>query len=529
MHHEQVDLVIIGGGLGGVAAALAACEQGLNVFMSEETDWIGGQVTSQGVPPDEHKWIESFGRTKRYQNYRESVRETYLQMLNVKAGDTPFNPGNGLVSQICHDPRVTLKVLNDQLLPYSITGQLNIHYHTKVEEVKSGPSTIEETVFKHTQSGDLTSVSAPFVIDASEEGSLLPIANMDYVVGAESKADTCEPHARAEADRNDIQAITNVLGMEYRSGEDHTIEKPYMYDFWKQFKPDFWPDQYLSLYAPHPVTKEKRQYTLFKEETGFPLWEYRRIYDASKYESNYTAGDVTLMNWPMNDYFLGNVYEVSEGEKQKHIEQSKQLSLSLLYWLQTEAPRPDGGQGYPGLMLRRDLFGTSDGLAKYPYIRESRRIKAEYTIVEQDVSPEYQPLKVGKSYEDSVGIGSYSIDLHPSMGGHNYLDIPALPFHIPLGALLPQDMENVVAGSKNIGTTHITNGCYRLHPVEWNIGEASGELIAFCLKHQVQPKEVRREPQLLKSFQNQLRSNGFELEWPAEFYEKQEVEYESKH
>ena len=58
------DVVIIGGGLGGCAAALSACANGLHVLLTEETDWIGGQVTSQGVPPDEHQWIEEFGSTK---------------------------------------------------------------------------------------------------------------------------------------------------------------------------------------------------------------------------------------------------------------------------------------------------------------------------------------------------------------------------------------------------------------------------------------------------------------------------------
>lgn len=53
----HVDVVIIGGGLGGCAAALAlaACEQGLRVLLTEETEWVGAQVTSQGVPPDVHK------------------------------------------------------------------------------------------------------------------------------------------------------------------------------------------------------------------------------------------------------------------------------------------------------------------------------------------------------------------------------------------------------------------------------------------------------------------------------------------
>lgn len=56
------DIVIIGGGLGGCAAAMAACRNGLRAILTEETDWIGGQLSQQGVPPDEHQWIETNGR-----------------------------------------------------------------------------------------------------------------------------------------------------------------------------------------------------------------------------------------------------------------------------------------------------------------------------------------------------------------------------------------------------------------------------------------------------------------------------------
>ena len=56
-------MLVVGGGLGGVAAALAAAERGARVLLSEETDWLGGQLTSQAVPPDEHPWIEGFGCT----------------------------------------------------------------------------------------------------------------------------------------------------------------------------------------------------------------------------------------------------------------------------------------------------------------------------------------------------------------------------------------------------------------------------------------------------------------------------------
>jgi hypothetical protein len=168
------------------------------------------------------------------------------------------------------------------------------------------------------------------------------------------------------------------------------------------------------------------------------------------------------------------------------------------------------------LFLRPDITGTDDGLAKYPYIRESRRIKAVFTVTELHVGVEARKM-MGKEgaeqFDDSVGVGCYRIDLHPSTGGDNYIDISAHPFQIPLGALLPVRVRNLLPACKNIGTTHITNGCFRLHPVEWNIGEAAGALAAFCLERKVSPHQVRERESLLREFQNLLRTQGVELEW----------------
>jgi len=73
----SADVIIAGGGLGGCAAALAALRNHLRVILTEETDWIGGQLTQQGVPPDEHRWIESFGCTKSYRDLRNAIRDYY--------------------------------------------------------------------------------------------------------------------------------------------------------------------------------------------------------------------------------------------------------------------------------------------------------------------------------------------------------------------------------------------------------------------------------------------------------------------
>src|SRR5690606_7540453 len=127
----------------------------------------------------------------------------------------------------------------------------------------------------------------------------------------------------------------------------------------------------------------------------------------------FAPSDVSVVNWPHNDYWFGPIVGVDPAEQARNVDAARQLSLSLLYWLQTEAPRPDGGVGYPGLRLRGDVVGgTPDGLAQAPYVRESRRIRAVETVREQDIAHPLRPHGP-KLFADSVGIGLYRIDLHP--------------------------------------------------------------------------------------------------------------------
>ncbi|HSV85598.1 MAG TPA: FAD-dependent oxidoreductase, partial [Levilinea sp.] len=230
--------------------------------------------------------------------------------------------------------------------------------------------------------------------------------------------------------------------------------------------------------------------------------------------------DINLVNWPQNDYWLGPLLGVTESEKQKHLKGAQDLSLALLYWMQTEAPRHDGGVGYPGLRLRSDITGGERGLAKGVYVRESRRIQAQFTVLEQHVGVEARQRlaalgKVGaETYPDSVGTGSYRIDLHPSTGRRNYIDISSYPFQIPLGSLLPVRVRNLLPACKNLGVTHITNGCFRLHPVEWNIGEAAGALAAYCLENKIEPTKVRTAKDHLGDYQARLLQLGVRLAWP---------------
>ena len=528
------DVGVIGGGTGGVAAALAACRRGMRVALTEETDWLGGQVTAQAVPPDEHPWIEEFGCTRSYRGYRTAVRDYYrlfYPLTDAARARLDLNPGNGGVSRLTHEPRVSVAVLEAMLAPYVSSGQLTIFPRHVAQAAGTRGDRITDVTMLDLESGTRRSIIANYFLDATELGDLLPLSNTEFVTGAEAQTKTGEMHAAAEAQPENSQSYTFCFAIDHLDGEDHRIDRPAEYDFWRDYVPKLtppWTGRLLNWSACEPKTLQPRNMYFEpdpkpgRSEAGLNLWVYRRITDRDNFLHGAFRSDITLVNWPQNDCWLGDLVTASAAEKQKLLARAKQLSLSLLYWMQTEAPRPDGGQGWKGLRLRRDITGTDDGLAKSVYVRESRRIRAVFTILEEHVGTEMRAQRNGKTssevsaevFPDTIGIGCYRIDLHPSAGGTNYIDVSSLPFQIPLGALIPERMENLLPACKNIGTTHITNGCYRLHPVEWNIGEAAGSLAAFAFQKKTAPRAVHSSQPLLRDFQKSLIDQGVELSWP---------------
>lgn len=519
------DVIIAGAGLGGCAAALAATRLGHRVLLTEPTPWIGGQLTSQGVPPDEHAHIETHGAPACYRELRTRIRDHYRKkypLTDAARANPHLNPGNGSVSRLCHEPRAALAALDSLLAPAITAGQLTVLLNTSPTAAEAGGDHVRALTFTSTD-GTRSTATARFFIDATEHGDLLPLTGTEHVTGTESQSQTQEPHAPAKADPLNIQAPTWCFAIDHLPGETHTITRPEDYAFWRDHTPGLtppWSGKLLSLAYSNPRTLEPKALSFVpRDDAKTPnlnLWHYRRILDPANFAPGTFPSGISVVNWPQNDYMLGDLFTGTPEQNATHARAARQLSLSLLYWLQTEAPRPDGNTGWPGLRLRGDVMGTagSHGLAMAPYIRESRRIQAEFTILEQHITPQKPDQKLATPFPDTAGIGSYHLDLHPSSTGDNYIDTPSVPFQIPLGALIPKRVENLIPACKNIGTTHISNGCYRLHPVEWNIGESAGALAAHCLSKKVTPRAVRNTPKLLTAFQKSLTDQGIELHWP---------------
>ncbi|MGO3232409.1 MAG: FAD-dependent oxidoreductase, partial [Microbacterium sp.] len=221
------DILIVGAGLGGVAAALAAADRGATVILTEEFEWIGGQLTSQAVPPDEHPWVEEFGVTARYRALRDGIRDVYRRrypLTDAARERDDLNPGAGWVSKLCHEPRIAVGVLEEMLAPHRSTGRIRLLERRRPIAATVDSDRITSVTLASEIGGGEVTVGADYVLDATETGELLPLTGAEYVTGFESRAETGEPSAPEVAQPENIQAVSVCFVVEHVDG-DHTIER----------------------------------------------------------------------------------------------------------------------------------------------------------------------------------------------------------------------------------------------------------------------------------------------------------------
>jgi len=481
---------------------------GRRVCLIEESGWLGGQVTTQGVPTlDEHPYIETFGGTGTYYELRNGVRAYYRTQYTLapSADAVAFNPGNAWVSGMSFEPRVGVAVLDAMMAGPHDSGELQVFYNTRAVAADVSNGRVVTVMTQQLDNGTFIEFRPAFVLDATDLGDVLVLTSTDYAIGQESRAETGEPSAPDAADPTCLQNFTFPFAVEYRPGESNTIPKPDGYEQNRDAQP------YTLIYRPYDPTAPA--YRMFDTAPGTlgPFWTYRRVLDAANFDDPRITSDISIINWSSNDFRGGAAVDGTPAERMARHQQARLLSLGFLYWLQTEAPRDDGETGYPELRPRPDVMGSADGLSQRPYIREGRRLRARTTIVEQQISAASHPEARAARFPDSVGIGFYPIDLHGC--GPRTTDIDTKPFQIPLGALVPVRTTNLLPAAKNIGTTHLTNGAYRLHPGEWAAGDAAAATAVFCLRAGVTPQALHDSPDLVRQLQLLLLDQQVPVYW----------------
>jgi hypothetical protein len=513
MGDRQCDVLIIGASLGGVAAAVRCAEMGAGVYLIDPGEWVGGQFTAQGVcKPDENRYIETVGSTASYRRFRHLVRAYYRLNAELSAtGRTQplFNPGgpyDAAQPQFAVEPK-----LGDAILKQMIQGTPRLHWrpNTTVERYELSGDAIAAVVTRGTD-GTETRYVPRYVLDATDLGDVLPevLRDGEWVVGAESRHDTGESgkYAPENPRRDWIQPITWVFALEHRTSGDYTIPKPPNYEKYR----DAVNPNHKPTYSVHDGSIT----SMFG--AGETMFAYRQYIDARNFDDPEFRYDRTTMNTGSNDYGEASIPTGDPAEDARIVAAAREKALGYLYWIQTECPRHDGPvKGYPELRPVSEAFGTADGFAPVPYIRESRRIKALKTIVAQDVAQDAAPGPRAKLFDDACGVGTYAyMDVHGLPGkGMAEVQLPIYPVQISTRALIPKRLTNLLAACKNLGTTHLTSGLYRLHPLEWNIGEAAGALAAFCVAQNTPPHAVASNQHLMRAYQRVLLYQGVPLFW----------------
>jgi len=384
-----------------------------------------------------------------------------------------------------------------------------------VDRPRSERPRVAGVKFRSRNTGITFTVKAPVTIEATDFGDLLELSNLPSRVGQESRNDTGEAILPEQAIPECQQSFTfNVLVERTAPGRGQKIAVPEGYDRepWlkeRDFTGDYW--------IRRSSGWSKRN---FFEPYG--IFRYRRLKRNSAAEKVVSVGDVSVINWGTsahpergeccgNDFRRGALIGASADARALLIERARDRAKAYIHYLQTH--------GGADLKPRGDLTWSRDGIALEPYIREARRGIALTTIRHEDVAESFFPGQArARCFDDSLGIGQYHyLDLHGNLqGGHitpKGKDAAALPFSLPAGSLVPMTTDGLILSAKSIGTTHITNAAYRMHPMEWAIGEASGFLAVFSVWADLSPRTIVETLPLLRKLQGFVARNGIPIFW----------------
>ena len=381
------------------------------------------------------------------------------------------NPGACYVSALCFEPRVGVAVLERMLKD----ARVRLYLRTQVIAIDRKGDRIDSVLAWQFDNKAAVRFRAAYVLDATEMGDLLPLAKIPYVVGSEPKSETNEPHAADKSNPACVQSFTYPFAIERRDGENNRIDKPADYDAILK-------RQQFTLHMNYPVEygwKGAVDYRMYGDDPPIPnnmspgpFFSWRRIRAKSP--------EIGLMNWPRQDYAAESILDRKPADLARILQDAKRTSISFLYWIQSEL-------GHPEVKIRTDIMDTADGLSKYPYVRESRRMLARGRVTEQDIVDEYWRGPRARWFDDSIGTGFYMVDIHPCGANERGRMMMPKPFQIPLSTLMPRGPINFLPAGKNIGVTHLTNGAFRLHPIEWMVGEAAGAIASLGIAQGTQP------------------------------------------
>lgn len=428
------EVLIIGGGTSGVSAGITSARMGVKTMIIEESEWLGGMLTSAGVSAIDGNHCLPSGF---WGELKDSLTNYYGSAEALKTG---------WVSNVLFEPSVGNKILQEIALKEK---DLKIFFKSRftsiVRENEKWIVTVETP-------GKTVTLYPKIIIDATELGDVALQCGVRYDVGMESSHITQEEIA-PDTDNDIIQDLTYVAILK-DYGKDVTIPVPEDYD----------PDEFACSCNNPRCNNPNPKNT---------LWSVEQMMTYGKLPNN-----KYMLNWPIegNDYYL-NLIGKSKEEREEALLKAKNFTLCFLYYIQHEL-------GLNNLGLADDEFPTTDRMPFIPYHRESLRIHGLVRFTLNHIINPYS--QKDNLYRTTIAVGDYPVDHHH--GRHPEWEIiPQLNFHpipsygLPLGVMIPRDVKELIVAEKSISVSNIVNGTTRLQPVVLQVGQAAGVLAALSI------------------------------------------------
>jgi hypothetical protein len=438
-------VLVVGGGTGGTAAALSSARTGVATIVAEEGPWLGGMLSSAGVSATD-------GNDKLPSGIWKEFRDALEQAYHGKAG-----LATGWVSNTAFEPHVADSIFKSWARQEK---NLIILYHLRPTGLIRSADTIKGATFVDLQNGNSLAIMARQTIEATEQGDVLALGEIPFDLGMEAGASTGE-HVGVDRSSDIVQDLTWVAVLQdFGPGKDHTIPMPPGYD------PAAFDGACSDFY--HDSTRKK------PTNSAKAMLEYGRLPNG-KY----------MLNWPIygNDTYL-NTVGMTPSERVKTLDSAKVNTLRFIYFIQHEL-------GYRNLGPAIGEFPSGNGLALIPYYRESRRVRGTVRFTMPDLATAFS--RADALYRTGIAVGDYPIDHHHKKNplAPQHLDFYPVPsFSIPLGCLIPEHTDGLVAADKNISVSNVVNGTTRLQPVVLLTGQAAGILAALAAQKGISARDV---------------------------------------
>ena len=450
---SEFDVVIVGGGAGGTSAAIQSARNGAKTLLIEETDWLGGMLTSAGVSAIDGNYKLPSGF---WGEFKDSLISHYGSLEALKTG---------WVSNVLFEPKVGNEILK------SITQNeknLKILYSTSTQSVSKNDGNNYNYQIKTSEGTFLSKI----LIDGTELGDLLPMLDDDYDVGMDSN-EMYDENIAPEFKNDIIQDLTFVMILK-NYNKKVKIDKPGGYDA-SEF--------YCSTSHKDCPKSDKA------------LWSPQQMMNYGK-----LPNDKIMINWPIygNDYY-SNLIEMSKEEREVVFEKAKNKSLRYLYYIQDEL-------GFDNYSISDDEYETDDNFPLIPYYREARRMKGQVTFSLNYIKNPYDQKH--KLYRTGVLVGDYPVDhhhdAHPEKGKLPKLAFYPIPsYSLPFGSLISKKNSNFLVAEKSISVSNLVNGTTRLQPVVLQIGQIAGLIASESIKQNKKPNELN-----IRHIQSLILENG---------------------